>query len=326
MAERIPKGITADHCRRIRNLFRLIGSPNANEAANARAKLTALLADHGLSWNDITAVVAAADADDAAQQPQQRKPAATPPQQTTDPQVNILDLVLAALRKRVRLRTRIRDFANQLRRDKLTKLCNKYGTDKGDTVAGCHGYAAIYHSFFKDLRDKEMSVCEIGLCRTSTTKVPSLTVWRNYFSRAKLFGFDIDDFSTVKIPNCTIVRGDSSSREDLRKLGDLGPFDIVIEDASHASHHQQITLAALFPFVKSGGLFCIEDLHYQPEDLEPKDAPKTRDVIRNGYQSPYIQDSEAAFLRANVKSVRFFDSNDKRNEDSHDALVIIERG
>ena len=29
MAERIPKGITADHCRRIRNLFRLIGSPNA---------------------------------------------------------------------------------------------------------------------------------------------------------------------------------------------------------------------------------------------------------------------------------------------------------
>src|SRR5262245_31822797 len=100
---------------------------------------------------------------------------------------------------------------------------------------------------------------------------------------------------------------------------------MVIEDASHASHHQQITLAALFPLMKSGGLFCIEDLHWQPEDLEPKDAPRTRDVIRNGYQSPYIQDSEAAFLRANVKSVRFFDSNDKFNEDSHDALVIIER-
>jgi hypothetical protein len=60
--------------------------------------------------------------------------------------------------------------------------------------------------------------------------------------------------------------------------------------------------------------------------VEPKDAPETRDVIRNGYQSPYIHDSEAAFLRANVKSVRFFDSNDKFNEDSHDALAIIERG
>jgi hypothetical protein len=158
----------------------------------------------------------------------------------------------------------------------------------------------------------------------STAKAPSLRVWRDYFPKAKLFGFDIDDFSMVKIPNCTIVRGDSSSREDLRGLGELGPFDIVIEDASHASHHQQITLAALFPFMKSGGLFCIEDLHWQPKDLEPKDAPKTRDVIRNGYQSPYIHSSEAAFLRANVKSVRFFDCNDNFN-DAHDALVIIER-
>src|SRR5258708_29439045 len=236
-----------------------------------------------------------------------------------------MSVVIDALRKRVRFRTRI-----QLRpRDKLTKLCNKYWTDKGDRAFGCHGYAAIYHSLFKGLSDKEVSVCEIGLLHPddrSTPKAPSLRVWRDYFPRAKLFGFDIDDFSTVKIPNCTIVRGDSSSRDDLKGLGDLGPFDIVIEDASHASHHQQITLAALFPFMKSGGLFCIEDLHWQPKDLEPKDAPKTRDVIRNGYQSPYIQDSEAAFLRANVKSVRFFDSNDKFNEDSHDALVIIERG
>jgi hypothetical protein len=227
------------------------------------------------------------------------------------------------------VRAHIRESADLLKpRDRLTRLCNQYQTDKGDKIAGCHGYAAIYHSFFKDLRNKEISVCEIGLCRTddrSTIRAPSLSVWRDYFPKAKLFGFDIDDFSTVKIPNCTIIRGDSSSRQDLRALGNLGPFDIVIEDASHASHHQQVTLAALFPFMKSGGLFCIEDLHSQPKDLEPKDAPKTRNVIRHGYQSPYIQDSEAAFLRANVKSIRFFDSNDKLNEDARDALAIIER-
>src|SRR6516165_9079476 len=209
------------------------------------------------------------------------------------------------------IRTRILDFADELRakpRDTLTRLCNQYQT-------AC-------------FRDKEISLCEIGLCRTaerSTIKTPSLSVWRDYFPRAQLFGFDIDDFSTVKIPNCLIVRGDSSSRQDLRALGELGPFDIVIEDASHASHHQQITLATLFPFMKSGGLFCIEDLHWQPQDLEPKGAPKTRDVIRNGYQSPYIKIPEAAFLRANVKSVRFFDSNDKLNDDAHDALAILEK-
>ena len=240
-----------------------------------------------------------------------------------------MNSVINVLRKRERFLTRIKDFADQLRpRDALTKLCNKYKTDKGDRFFGCHGYAAIYHSLFEGLRAKELIVCEIGLSHPNdrdTVKTPSLRVWRDYFPKAKIFGFDIDDFSTVRIPNCTILRGDSSSREDLRRLGGLGPFDIVIEDASHASHHQQITLAALFPFMKSNGLFCIEDLHWQPMDLEAKDAPKTRDVIRNGYQSPYIRDSEAAFLRANVKSVRFFDSNDKWNKPSTDALVIIEK-
>ena len=110
----------------------------------------------------------------------------------------------------------------------------------------------------------------------STAKVPSLRVWRDYFPRAKLFGFDIDEFATVKIPNCTIVRGDSSSGEDVRGLGDLGPFDIVIEDASHASHHQQITLAALFPFMKSGGLFRIEDLHWQSRFSYPSIAARAK--------------------------------------------------
>jgi len=40
----------------IRQLFRLIGSSNANEAASAREKLVTLLTKHGLSWNDILSV------------------------------------------------------------------------------------------------------------------------------------------------------------------------------------------------------------------------------------------------------------------------------
>src|SRR5262245_14712964 len=115
--------------------------------------------------------------------------------------------VIDALRRRVRFRTRLQGFGTRIRevgdplkhRDKLTKLCNKYWTDKGDRAFGCHGYAAIYHNLFKDLCDKEISVCEIGLLHPSDrdrSHAPSLRVWRDYFPRAKLFGFDVDDFST----------------------------------------------------------------------------------------------------------------------------------
>ena len=51
-------------CKRIRQLFRMMASPNANEAASAQDKLKKLLAKHALSWNDIPTIVAAADADD----------------------------------------------------------------------------------------------------------------------------------------------------------------------------------------------------------------------------------------------------------------------
>ena len=51
-------------CKRIRQLFRLMASPNPNEKANAEDKLKKLLAKHALSWNDIPTIAAAADADD----------------------------------------------------------------------------------------------------------------------------------------------------------------------------------------------------------------------------------------------------------------------
>src|SRR5262245_38983311 len=91
-------------CRRIRQLFRLIGSSNPNEAARAHEKLVALLAKHGLSWNDIPACVKFADDEDDRDQAARhgspyRSPSGSPsPGAPTDgPQINVLDLVLRLL-------------------------------------------------------------------------------------------------------------------------------------------------------------------------------------------------------------------------------------
>jgi hypothetical protein len=63
-------------CRRIRQLYAMLGSPNPNEAANAFDKLLKLLAKQNppLSWKDIPSIVAAAKADDAT-----AAPSASPP-------------------------------------------------------------------------------------------------------------------------------------------------------------------------------------------------------------------------------------------------------
>jgi hypothetical protein len=39
-----------------------------------------------------------------------------------------------------------------------------------------------------------------------------------------------------------------------------GGWDIVIDDGSHLPRHQLVSFCALFPFVRPGGLYIIEDI------------------------------------------------------------------
>ena len=221
------------------------------------------------------------------------------------------------------------------RRDALTTLANRYGSDKGDKVHGRHCYAEIYDRFFHSKRLEPIAFLEIGLLHPfdtdgPATRAPSLQMWREYFPRAKLFGFDMNDFSIVTLPNCTIFRGDMGSREDLRGMARsvAMPFDIIVEDGSHASHHQQIALATLFPFVAAGGLYIIEDLHWQPAAIEKPSIPKTRalchDFKSSGtIRSPVITDDESAYLAENIESIDLSDSTDRRNIDNRDGLAVF---
>jgi hypothetical protein len=45
-------------CQRIRKLHALMGSANTEEAQNAHAQLLKLLANHGLTWNDLPTIIA----------------------------------------------------------------------------------------------------------------------------------------------------------------------------------------------------------------------------------------------------------------------------
>jgi hypothetical protein len=198
--------------------------------------------------------------------------------------------------------------------DKLTRLANQYGSDKGNRAFGWHYYTRVYHQLFTHLRDRPITLLEIGLRHPHEHRdavAPSLCMWRDYFPYAQLIGFDIADFSNVSLSNCRILQGDMGSREDLSRLFALGPFDIVIDDGSHASTHQQIALACLFPYVTPGGFYFIEDLHWQPPALERGDVPQTRTLLRRKcFASPVITSAEAEFLAANVESVQLFDTRD----------------
>jgi hypothetical protein len=234
------------------------------------------------------------------------------------------------------------------RLSELTRLADRCGSNKG-TRMSAHRYTRIYERFFQSFRGEQINLLEIGLLRvtvdgrrdksgaegaTSATakQAPSLQMWRTYFPEANIFGFDIDDFSGVKLDRCRIFRGDMANREDLiSAVKAIGrPLDVIIDDGSHASHHQQISLGTLFPFLRSGGLYVIEDMHWQPQRLEKDNAPKTRDIcrqlqVKQKFFSPFLSKEENEYIQTHLGSIHLFDSCTQEVIDPSDALAILKK-
>ncbi len=172
----------------------------------------------------------------------------------------------------------------------LTDLANRFGSDKG-TVTGVggppHRYTYLYDILFAPYRTHPINLLEIGLAVGGLTTSRSVQMWLEYFDKAHIFGFDISDFSDTSEPRFTFIRGDSGSESDLRRLAQAAlSFEIIIDDGSHASYHQQLAFKVLFPKLSAGGLYIIEDLNWQP-DFEGNlpAVPKTAEFLTAYYEN-----------------------------------------
>lgn len=225
-----------------------------------------------------------------------------------------------------------------LRQNRLAQLAMKYDSDKGPHR---HAYTDTYHELLGKLRYRPIALLELGLLNhkiqrasesTSFGDAPSLKMWLEYAPQATIVGFDIADFSKVSLDRATIVRGDQSSRVDLDRISEAhsGQFDIIIDDALHTSQHQQVSLAHLFPKLKPGGLYFVEDLRFQPEEFENTSCPKTLDYLRalkcgRSIESPVVTREEQEYLENNIESISFYDGLWRRKARSMmtDSLALL---
>ena len=209
--------------------------------------------------------------------------------------------------------------------DNLTFLASKYKSDKGITIHPFHGYTIHYAKFFDSLRLKQINILEIGLVRQDQRNYlrntcPSLNIWLDYFPNAKVFGLDIDDFSTVKMPRTTIIRGNQGNIEDLEKVISICPeFDVIIDDGSHVAYHQQLTLKTFFPHISKGGIYIIEDIRLKPEKLE-KSLPTvlmTREFLK--YKVNYSK------VIKDIREINFYKSPMDKTKNLLGTALIIKK-
>jgi hypothetical protein len=126
-------------------------------------------------------------------------------------------------------------------------------TDKQET-----GLLGVYAELFAELRDRPVSMLEIGIERGG-----SLFHWAGFFTSpdTRILGLDL------KVPELsfpervtTRVCDQNDTRTLARLAAEHGPFDIIIDDGAHFTVETRRCFDTLFtPSLKIGGWYVIED-------------------------------------------------------------------
>ncbi|WP_165570478.1 glycosyltransferase 61 family protein [Aeromicrobium sp. IC_218] len=139
-------------------------------------------------------------------------------------------------------------------RPTLDEIGLRTGTDKSSTL---HDFLRVYDRELGHLRDREITMIEIGVHQGS-----SLRMWEEYFSRGRIVGVDLDPackrFENERV---TVRVGNQGDRAFIQKLGTKYRPTVVVDDGSHRWQHQIDTLRDLWPAVRPGGMFIVEDIH-----------------------------------------------------------------
>jgi hypothetical protein len=150
----------------------------------------------------------------------------------------------------------------------ISNHCNK---------STAHNYTQLYHEFLGSHRSDQLDFLEVGIgtnnqdvpSRMAATYSPgaSLRGWRTYFDNPEMVvvGADVDPrvlFSEDRIATAYINQlNPSSIYSFVERMGFARKgLDFVLDDGLHEYRSNLALLIGLWPFLKSNGLYVIEDM------------------------------------------------------------------
>lgn len=188
----------------------------------------------------------------------------------------------------------------------LMDLGDVYPTDKHYL----HNYFnQVYQDVLFPLKDNIKTLIEIG-----TLDGNSLKVFKRFFKNAKIYGLDLNE--NIVDGDIQVLKCDQSKEDELLQVSkNFNNVDIILDDGSHKMYDQQITLALLFPILKSGGIYILEDLHTSVECLMPEkaifqwgDPTKTTTLkmlenynTTNKIESDHLTQEQCDYLQNNIE-------------------------
>ncbi|MGT2466430.1 hypothetical protein ACVOMV_17495 [Mesorhizobium atlanticum] len=200
----------------------------------------------------------------------------------------------------------------------FTTLADKFNTDKNRHTGNRHYYARIYDRLLSSRRLSLRRLMEIGLCRVladGQSETPSVSLWQSYFPFCQVIGIDLTDFSRLNNERFKSFVCDQSNVEGLRRVAaklECASFDAIIDDGSHASFDEQLTLREFFPLLAEDGWYFIEDLDWQPPGEDPTRITPTKALLREIKECGMARSADplgVSALAGQFAEILFFDSH-----------------
>lgn len=169
-----------------------------------------------------------------------------------------------------------------------------------------HGYMSQYDREISQWKNSRIKILEFGVFGGG-----SLLLWHDAFPKAQVIG--VDRRSGVGklargLDRVTILQGMQADDAFLTaQVKPLGPFHIVIDDASHRPADQLGTFKSIWPHVVPGGVYVIEDLFvdykYRKADLSTIEFLKS--IVDRIYTDLTVSqvhfDRDICFIRKSVE-------------------------
>jgi len=151
--------------------------------------------------------------------------------------------------------------------DTLSRLMDKHGSDKGPNH---HNYSESYYKIFKGLQNSPLVFLEIGVggYHYLDRGGGSLKAWEEFFPNSHIHGIDIYDKSYFNKGRVhTHIISQNHEQQLVNLINVIGKPDVILDDGSHINQDVIFTFEILFPRLKSGGIYIVEDTEtaYYPD-------------------------------------------------------------
>lgn len=151
----------------------------------------------------------------------------------------------------------------------LCEIMHRHNSDKS-TV---HSYTQLYDFLFNNIRATAENVLEMGIgsvdpsfaytMGANGTVGASLRGWRDYFSKAQIFGADIAEKELFEEDRIKTFFADQLNIPTIQSMFDktgVEKFDVIIDDGLHCFQANHTFLRVAIDHLKEGGIYVIEDI------------------------------------------------------------------